>query len=60
MNHSAAQGLFLKLLGGASEGEQLQGLQRLLEHVWQSGDAIPSDQVRVDVVVRMGEVASEI
>lgn len=46
-NHSAAQRLFLRLLGRAGEGEQLHGLWGLLEHVWQSGDAIPSDQVWV-------------
>ena len=43
---SAAQELFLKLLGRTDGVEQLQGLQGLLEHVWLSGDALPSDQVR--------------
>ena len=43
---SVAQELFLKLLERADGVEQLQGLQGLLEHVWLSGDAIPSDQVR--------------
>ena len=43
-NHSAAQELFLRLLERADEVQQLHGLQGLLEHIWQSGDAVPSDQ----------------
>lgn len=53
-NHTAAQELFLKLLEGAGEGEQLHALQGLLEHVWHSGDAIPSDQVRVGFCLQGG------
>ena len=44
-DRSAAEKLFLKLLEQADGVEQLQGLQGLLEHVWLSGSAIPSDQV---------------
>lgn len=53
-NHTAAQELFLRLLEGAGGGEQLHALQGLLEHVWQSGDAIPSDQVSVTFCLHGG------
>ena len=44
-SHSAAQKLFLKLLGQADGAAQLHALQGLLADVWQNGQAIASDQV---------------